>query len=143
MKIESLDLKDFRNYPSLTFTPGEGINILYGDNAQGKTNVLEAICLLGTSRSHRGAKDKDMIRSGEKEAHLRVNLSGIRGSDRIDMHLRRDGAKGIAINGSFTIDFSGDVGLVVGPALGHVGVSPGRPHGLVPSLVELAKGHLP
>ena len=40
-------------------------------------------------------------------------------------------------------DFSGDVGLVVGPALGHVGVSPGRPHGLVPSLVELAKGHLP
>ena len=98
MKIESLDLKDFRNYPSLTFTPGEGINILYGDNAQGKTNVLEAICLLGTSRSHRGAKDKDMIRSGEKEAHLRVNLSGIRGSDRIDMHLRRDGAKGIAIN---------------------------------------------
>ena len=98
MKIDSLDLRNFRNYPSLTFVPGEGINILYGDNAQGKTNVLEAICLLGTSRSHRGAKDKEMIETGEREAHLRVNLSGIRGMDRIDMHLRRDGAKGIAIN---------------------------------------------
>ncbi|MBQ6546118.1 MAG: DNA replication/repair protein RecF [Lachnospiraceae bacterium] len=98
MKIESLDLRNFRNYPSLTFVPGDGINILYGDNAQGKTNVLEAVCLLGTSRSHRGAKDKEMIRSGETEAHLRVNLTGIRGRDRIDMHLRRDGAKGIAIN---------------------------------------------
>ena len=62
MYIESLELKNFRNYEELSIVLDPGTNILYGDNAQGKTNVLEAVYLCGTTKSHRGSKDKEMIR---------------------------------------------------------------------------------
>ena len=62
MYIESLELKNFRNYEDLSIVLDPGTNILYGDNAQGKTNVLEAVYLCGTTKSHRGSKDKEMIR---------------------------------------------------------------------------------
>ena len=63
MYIESLELKNFRNYEELSIVLDPGTNILYGDNAQGKTNVLEAVYLCGTTKSHRGSKDKEMIRT--------------------------------------------------------------------------------
>ena len=53
MYIESLELKNFRNYEDLSIVLDPGTNILYGDNAQGKTNVLEAVYLCGTTKSHR------------------------------------------------------------------------------------------
>lgn len=99
MYINSLALKNFRNYESLELSFGEGINILYGDNAQGKTNVLEAVYLCATTRSHRRSKDKEMIRFGEEESHLRMMLSREGVSHKVDMHLRRSKAKGIAIDG--------------------------------------------
>ena len=88
MYIESMELKDFRNY-----------EFFYGDNAQGKTNILEAVYLCGTTKSHRGSKDREMIRFHENESHikLRINKGGI--SHRIDMHLKKNKAKGIAIDG--------------------------------------------
>ena len=55
MYIESLELKNFRNYEELSIVLDPGTNILYGDNAQGKTNVLEAVYLCGTTKSHRGS----------------------------------------------------------------------------------------
>lgn len=58
MYIESLELKNFRNYEDLSIVLDPGTNILYGDNAQGKTNVLEAIYLCGTTKSHREARIK-------------------------------------------------------------------------------------
>ena len=72
---------------------------MYGDNAQGKTNVLEAIYFCSTSRSHRGSKDKKMIRFDMPEAHLRMNL--LKGSihHKVDIHLKRNKAKGIAVDG--------------------------------------------
>ena len=45
-------------------------NIFYGDNAQGKTNILEAVYLSGTTKSHRGSKDKDLIRFEQNESHI-------------------------------------------------------------------------
>jgi len=74
MIIESLELLNFRNYERECFIFDENTNVLYGDNAQGKTNVLEAIYFCSTSRSHRGSKDKKMIRFDMPEAHLRMNL---------------------------------------------------------------------
>ena len=59
MYIESLELKNFRNYEELSIVLDPGTNILYGDNAQGKTNVLEAVYLCGTTKSHRGSKGKE------------------------------------------------------------------------------------
>lgn len=99
MYIESLELLNFRNYETCKLTFDAGTNLLWGSNAQGKTNILEALYLCGTTKSHRGAKDKDMIRLGEDEAHIRmiVNKSGL--SHRIDMHLKKARAKGIAVGG--------------------------------------------
>ena len=67
MYIESLALKDFRNYEKLDMNFSKNINILYGDNAQGKTNILEAIYISATTKSHRNSKDKDIIRFGPRE----------------------------------------------------------------------------
>ena len=68
MKIESLKLKNFRNYELLSLEFDKATNIFYGDNAQGKTNILEAVYLSGTTKSHRGAKDKDLIRLSDRHA---------------------------------------------------------------------------
>ena len=98
MKIESLKLKNFRNYELLSLEFDKATNIFYGDNAQGKTNILEAAYLSGTTKSHKGSKDKEMIRFGEDEAHIRTIVEKNDKEYRIDMHLRKNGAKGVAIN---------------------------------------------
>ena len=66
MYINSLELSHYRNYDALSISFEPGITILYGDNAQGKTNILEAIYMSGTTKSHRGTKDKDIIQFGEE-----------------------------------------------------------------------------
>ena len=77
----------------------QGTNILYGDNAQGKTNILEAVYLAGTSKSHKGSKDREMIRFENEESHIRMMVKKGDLSYKIDMHLRKNKAKGVAING--------------------------------------------
>ena len=57
MIIKSIELADYRNYDSLNLQFDKGTNILYGDNAQGKTNILEAIYVAATTKSHRGSKE--------------------------------------------------------------------------------------
>ena len=97
--IDSLDLKNYRNYDILDMNFDKNVNIIYGDNAQGKTNILESIYMCATSRSHRGSKDKEMIRFGESESHIKANVLKNNINYRIDMHLKGNKAKGIAING--------------------------------------------
>lgn len=99
MYVKSLDLKNFRNYENLSLVPDPGINIFYGANAQGKTNILEAVYLAGTTRSHRGSRDREMIRMGQEEGHIRMNLDRNGNDYRIDVHLRLHKKKGIAVNG--------------------------------------------
>ena len=98
MIIKSLKLKNYRNYDLLDLTFDPKTNILYGDNAQGKTNILEALYLSGTTKSHRGTKDRDMIQFGHDESHLEtvVEKKGI--IFQIDMHLKKNSPKGIAID---------------------------------------------
>ena len=98
MIIKSIDLSNFRNYEQLHIEFESGTNILYGDNAQGKTNVLEAAYLSGTTKSHKGSKDKEMIRFGQEEAHIRTVVEKNEKEYQIDMHLRSRGTKGVAIN---------------------------------------------
>lgn len=99
MYIESIKLSNFRNYEALELNFDKGTNIFYGDNAQGKTNILESVYLCGTSKSHKGSKDREIIRFDQEESHIRmmVNKDGM--SYKIDMHLRKNKAKGVAING--------------------------------------------
>lgn len=77
MIIKSLELADFRNYESLNISFDSGTNILYGDNAQGKTNILEAIYVSSTTKSHKGSKDKEIVSFDKEEAHIRTYLEKI------------------------------------------------------------------
>ena len=99
MFIESIELSDYRNYSHLHIDFHKGTNVLYGDNAQGKTNILEAVYVCSTTKSHRGSKDKEIIRFGADESHIKmmVRRDGI--PYRIDMHLKKNKAKGVAVNG--------------------------------------------
>ena len=99
MYIESVQLKNFRNYDSLELDLAQGTNIFYGNNAQGKTNILEALYLCGTTKAHKGSRDKDMIQFGKDESHIRMMVKRDELSYRIDMHLKKNKAKGVAING--------------------------------------------
>ncbi|MBT9775392.1 DNA replication/repair protein RecF [Clostridium sp. MCC353] len=99
MIIESVELKNYRNYDELHMDFSQGTNILYGDNAQGKTNVLEAIYMACTTKSHRGSKDKDIIQFERDESHIKLNLRKNDVPYRIDMHLKKNKAKGVAVNG--------------------------------------------
>lgn len=99
MIIKSLELENFRNYSELSIHFDSGTNILYGDNAQGKTNILEAIYLSATTKSHKGSKDKDIIHFDAQEAHIRTYVMKDGLENRVDMHLRKNKTKGIAING--------------------------------------------
>lgn len=98
MIIKSVELLNFRNYRELAISFDKGTNILFGDNAQGKTNILEAAYMSGTTKSHKGSRDKEMIRFGESEAHIRTIVEKQGKEYRIDMHLRQNRSKGIAVN---------------------------------------------
>ncbi len=98
MVIRSLKLKNYRNYDLLDMTFDPKTNILYGDNAQGKTNILEALYLTGTTKSHRGTKDRDMIQFGHDESHLETVVEKKGAAFQIDMHLKKNSPKGIAID---------------------------------------------
>ena len=98
MRIKSLKLKNFRNYDLLSLEFDHATNIFYGDNAQGKTNILEAIYLSGTTKSHRGTKDRDMIQFGHDESHIETVIEKNNVEFKIDMHLKKNSPKGIAIN---------------------------------------------
>ena len=99
MIVKSLKLNQFRNYESLQLSFDKGTNLFYGNNAQGKTNILEAVYLCGTTKSHKGSKDREMIRFGEEEAHIRMAISRSQSAYEIDMHLKKNRTKGVAVNG--------------------------------------------
>jgi len=98
MIIESLELSNFRNYEHLKLDLCDKVNLLYGDNAQGKTNILEAIYLCATAKSHRGGKDRELILFGNDESHIKMNVKKST-SNRLDIHIKKNKSKGIAVNG--------------------------------------------
>ncbi|MBR5788549.1 MAG: DNA replication/repair protein RecF [Lachnospiraceae bacterium] len=99
MIVKKIELLNYRNYEYLNIDFNSGINILYGDNAQGKTNILEALYMSGTSKSHKNAKDKETIRFGQEEAHIKTIVIKNSIEYKIDIHLKAHKLKGIAING--------------------------------------------
>ncbi len=97
MYIKELALKNFRNYEELNISLDKGINIFKGDNAQGKTNVLESIYLCATARSHRTHKEKEIIKWNEESAHVKLRVQKNYVQDDIDFHLTAK-AKSAMIN---------------------------------------------
>ena len=98
MQIKRLKLKNFRNIKALDLELAENVNIFYGDNAQGKTNILESMFLCATGRSQRTRVDKDMIYFGENEAHISVFSESLGFNNKIDIHLNGSEKKRIFIN---------------------------------------------
>ena len=99
MIVKQIELHNFRNYESLNLSLSDQVNIFYGDNAQGKTNILESIYVCSTTKSHKGSKDRDIIKLGEEEGHIRMHLEKKGVPHRIDMHLKKNKTKGVAIDG--------------------------------------------
>ena len=99
MIVKSLSLKNYRNYENLNLSFSDGTNIFYGNNAQGKTNILEAVYMSGTTKSHRTTKDMELIRFSEEESHISTVIEKDGISHKIDIHLKNNKSKGVAIDG--------------------------------------------
>lgn len=101
MRLTELKLRDFRTYEELVFRPGQGLNLLVGDNAQGKSNLLEAIHLLAITRSLRAGKETEMIRHKAPFAVISAEITKEKENDaRLDVTLFQMEKKLLRINGS-------------------------------------------
>lgn len=98
MKVDRLCLKNYRNIEFVDLSFSSGVNILYGDNAQGKTNILESLFMCATGRSQRTRNDRELIQFNNHSAHISCIVSKDNYSDKIDIHLKQNEKKGIAVN---------------------------------------------
>ncbi|MEG1893913.1 MAG: DNA replication/repair protein RecF [Clostridia bacterium] len=98
MKVTRLKLNYFRNYTSLDISPGGGINVIIGDNAQGKTNAIEAIFLCALARSHRTPRDAEMIMNGCAGGYAGVDIRGAGISHSIEIKLIEQERKKIFVD---------------------------------------------
>ncbi|MEG0145407.1 MAG: DNA replication/repair protein RecF [Clostridia bacterium] len=112
MHITKLELECFRNYARAQFCPCPGITVLYGDNAQGKTALLEAVYLSSTGRSHRTPRDRELIMWDQPIARVRVVAERRDGSHEVEIALSRTERKTIKVSGN-PIGRSGEL-------MGHV-----------------------
>jgi DNA replication and repair protein RecF len=98
MKIEKLSLTNFRNYTSQEVKLGAGLNVIVGKNAQGKTNLLEAVFLCAIGRSPRSTKDKDLIKWDSTFAKVDLEVARKIGKTRIELYLFKNQNKAIKID---------------------------------------------
>jgi DNA replication and repair protein RecF len=115
MYLKSLELKNFRNYAaqSIDFTAAK--TILLGDNAQGKSNLLEAVELLSALKSHRTSRDRDFVLDGTPMAQIVGQLRRVTGDVELAMTLRETGRRSVAQNGvglRRQLDFLGTLNMV-------------------------------
>jgi DNA replication and repair protein RecF len=114
--LKSLSLKHFRNYSdgAVQFTAPK--TIVVGNNAQGKSNLLEAIQLLATLRSHRVSRDRDLVQEGATIGEIRAICDRDLGPVELSIGLRSSGRRSLAINGvnlTRHIDFLGQINAVL------------------------------
>lgn len=98
MYIKKIQMLNYRNYKSLNIDLGKNVNVFMGDNAQGKTNILEAIYYCAFAKSHRTSKDKELISWNEDKAYISVLVGKDRLDKTIDINILKDGKKAIRIN---------------------------------------------
>ena len=99
MKITQAQLANFRSYETCVLAPCEGVNVLLGDNGQGKTNVLEALYLCCTGRSHRTRQDRELIRWGADFADVKVEARRRDGSHQVEILMPALGRRKLKIAG--------------------------------------------
>ena len=99
MFLQHLHLQNFRNYQSQSVAFSAPKTILLGDNAQGKSNLLEAVELLATLKSHRTSRDRDLVQEGFTTGHVQAQLKKDLGTNELNMVLRKGGRRAVIRNG--------------------------------------------
>lgn len=112
MFLKKVFLKNFRNYAWQEVELQEGINIFFGENAQGKTNLLESIALLSTGKSYRALKDQELIRWQEKEFLVKAIGEREKRTLTIEVSFSLEGKKLVKINGQEQKKISSLLGLL-------------------------------
>lgn len=112
MRIEALELKDFRNYEGLLLEPGRALTVLVGPNAVGKTNIIEALQLVTSTLSFRRPRCEDLVRWDAEEA--RVSMRARRGNRRLEttLQITPDGKRAYTVNGQAKKRLSDVAGLL-------------------------------
>ncbi len=98
MFINRLCLKNYRNIDFADLKLKDGVNVFYGNNGNGKTNLLESVYMCSTGRSHRTHNDRELIGFNHEAAHIQIYINKKNITDRIDIHLKKDKKKGAAVN---------------------------------------------
>ncbi len=99
MKVSKITLLKYRNYDTETVSFGENVNVIFGDNAQGKTNLLESIFLFSSGKSHRGAGDRELIKNGEEEAKIKLSYFSKEREEESEIFISQGHRKEIFRNG--------------------------------------------
>lgn len=98
MYIRRLTLKSFRNYENAELEFSPLTNVIYGNNAQGKTNILEAVYMFAQGRSHRTKTDKELVRFGDEFARLSIDFADEERSYNGQLQIMKNGRKAVSIN---------------------------------------------
>lgn len=107
MQLLKLELRDFRNYEYLYLEPSAGLNLITGENAQGKTNLLEAIYLLATGRPLRAKADDELIRWQAQQALVRAQIHREQTLDvEVEIGLSRSQSRSVKVDGQAHRAFS-------------------------------------
>ena len=101
MRVTKLRLSNYRNLAEQQLSLSAGLNIFAGNNAQGKTNLLESIYLCASGRAKRANYDRELVRFGDHEAYVQLAVlpEKVEYPSQIDIHIRDSRPKGIAVNG--------------------------------------------
>ena len=98
MKITKINLSNFRNYLNINIKLDRGINIFYGDNAQGKTNILESIVILALTKSHRVVNNPNIITFGKNSCKLECSVKKDKLISKLEVDLSENDLKKLYIN---------------------------------------------
>ena len=99
MRVDRVRLEGFRNYDRLEAAFSPGVNVIYGENAQGKTNLLEAVAYLSTASSHRARYDRELIQMGRESAEIEAAVFSRERAFRLEARLRRGTRRQLFSNG--------------------------------------------
>lgn len=109
MRLTSLNLRNFRTYEKLNVSFHDKFNLIYGDNAQGKTNLLEAIYHICAARSFKAAKNEELIKFGQKDSGIKGEIISERGLDEINIYIGKN-KKTLKLNGKIVRRLSSNLG---------------------------------
>lgn len=112
MKINKLELVNFRNYSSASIEFDDGVNFVVGKNAQGKTNMLESLYLLSVGKSPKNSKEKQLIKFEQERAKIEVDFVTNAGNKNIKMYLDKSNKKAIKINNLNILKLTELVGIL-------------------------------